>query len=335
MTASGFSIGLLGTGRIGRMHGELLAHRIPGIRLVAVQDAVPTTSRELGERLHVEVAGDADEILRSDVDAVAICTSTDTHAALIVRAARAGKHIFCEKPVSLDLTDLDRVIEEVDAAGVSLHVGFNRRFDPSHRSVRDRVASGELGRPQLVRITSRDPEPPDVGYLARSGGLFLDMAVHDLDMARFLVGQEIVEVYATGSVLVDPSIGELGDIDTAAMVLTYESGAIALVDNCRAAVYGYDQRVEVLGSAGMARSENLRLDRSVLETAEGARSAPLQRFFLERYLESYIAQWHAFVSAITNGTPTEVDGRAARAPLVLGLAAMTSRDEGRPVRIVS
>lgn len=333
MDTPALTVGLLGTGRIGRMHAELLAHRVPGLTLSVVQDVVPRPAEELGRRLHVDVAREVDEVLASDVDAIAICTSTDSHGELVVRAAEAGKHVFCEKPVSLELAAVDRVIAAVDAAGVSLHVGFNRRFDPSHRAVREAVASGEIGRPQLVRITSRDPEPPDVAYLAHSGGIFLDMTVHDLDMARFLVGQEIVEVYATGSVMVDPAIGELDDIDTAALVLTYESGALALVDNCRAAVYGYDQRVEVLGSTGMARSENHRNDRSVVERADGARSASLRRFFLERYLDSYVAQWRSFAAALASGSPTEVDGRTARVPLVLGLAAARSLAEGRPIPV--
>jgi myo-inositol 2-dehydrogenase / D-chiro-inositol 1-dehydrogenase len=327
------SIGLLGTGRIGRMHAELLAHRIPGVELAVLQDVVPEPAEELGRRLHVEVARDADEVLHADLDAVAICTSTETHGDLIIRAARAGKNVFCEKPISLDLAETDRVIAAVDASGVALHVGFNRRFDPSHRAVRDLVASGDVGRPQLVRITSRDPEPPDMSYLEHSGGIFRDMTVHDFDMARFLVDQEVVEVFATGSVLVEPSIGDVGDVDTAALVLTYESGALALIDNCRAAVYGYDQRVEVLGSAGMARSENHRNDRTVLETADGSRAASLPRFFLERYLDSYVGQWRSFADAVANGTPTEVDGRTAKAPLVLGLAAARSLADGRPIRV--
>jgi myo-inositol 2-dehydrogenase/D-chiro-inositol 1-dehydrogenase len=331
--SSKVTIGLLGTGRIGRVHAELLAHRVEAARLVVVHDVAGELAAQTGATLGVEVAASEDEILGADIDAVAICASTDTHADLVVRAAAAGKHVFCEKPVSLDLADVDRALAAVEAAGVELQVGFNRRFDPSHGAVRDRVAAGDVGTPRFVRITSRDPAPPDLAYVERSGGLFLDMTIHDFDMARFVLGQEVVEVIAAGAVLVEEGIGAAGDVDTAAITLRYESGALGVIDNCREAPYGYDQRVEVLGSTGLVRSDNPRGNGSVLETAAGGLQAPLGTFFLERYLESYVAQWRSFVEAVRTGRPTEVGGLDARAPIVLGLAAQRSLAERRPVGV--
>ncbi len=325
-------VAVLGTGRIGRMHAELLAHRVPGASLAGVFDVVPEAAAEVASRLGVDAATDASELLGApDVDAVAVCTSTDTHVDAVVAAAGAGKAVFCEKPVSLDLAEVDRALAAVETAGVALQVGFNRRFDPSHRAVRDAVAAGQVGEPQLVRISSRDPAPPPLAYIEVSGGIFLDMTVHDFDMARFVTGREVVEVFATGGVMVDPAIGEAGDIDTAVVVLRHENGAITTIDNSRQAVYGYDQRVEVFGSAGMVASENPLATTAVLRTAEGARAAPLPYFFLDRYIPSYLDQWAAFVEMVASGGPSPVTGADGRAPLVIGLAAWRSLREGRPV----
>ena len=192
----------------------------------------------------------------SDVDAIAICTSTDTHVPILHAAVAAGKPIFCEKPISQDLEAIDAVLAAIDRAGVSFHVGFNRRFDPAHRAVREAVVSGAIGTVQLVRITSRDPAPPPISYVRSSGGLFLDMTIHDFDMARYVTGSEVVDVTAHGAVLIDPAIGEAGDIDTAVVVMRHENGALTTIDNSRRAVYGYDQRVEAFGSAGVAQSDN-------------------------------------------------------------------------------
>ncbi|WP_052665946.1 inositol 2-dehydrogenase [Nitriliruptor alkaliphilus] len=327
-------LGLLGAGRIGQMHAELLARRVPGARLVVVQDAVPEVASRVAADLDVAVATSVDEVLAADVDAIAVCTSTDTHADLIERAAGAGKHVFSEKPISLDLDEVDRVIAAVDEAGVKLQVGFNRRFDSSHRAVRDRVAAGAVGTPTVVRITSRDPAPPGLEYIRRSGGLFLDMTIHDFDMAGFLVGQRVTEVAAAGAALVDPAIGGAGDIDTALLTLRYESGALAVIDNCRRSGFGYDQRVEVLGTAGQVRSDNHRSNHAVLETSDGASLAAVPTFFVERYLDSFVAQWEAFVDVVRTDRMPEVDGRAARVPLILGLAAGASlRAGGCPVKV--
>ena len=247
-------VAVIGVGRIGRMHAELLAHRVPGVALASVYDAAPDVAADGRGRARRGRARDASmsSCPRDDVDAVAICSSTPTHAPLIERAARAGKAILCEKPVSLDLAEVDRALAAVTAAGVPFQIGFNRRFDPAHQAVRDAVAAGEVGEPHLARISSRDPAPPPLEYSRVSGGLFLDMTVHDFDMARYVTGSEVTEVYATGSVRVTPGSSEFGDIDTAVVTLTHENGCLTVIDNSRQAVYGYDQRVEVFGSAGAA-----------------------------------------------------------------------------------
>jgi len=334
MTAVGtrtVRIGVIGVGRIGSMHADLLARQVPGAEVTRVVDAHAPAARVVGERLRVPSAGSIEELLGApDVDAVAICTSTDTHADLIVAAAEAGKAIFCEKPVSLDLAEVDRALAAVQAAGVPFQIGFNRRFDPAHAAVARAVADGEIGEVQIVRITSRDPAPPPLDYVRTSGGIFLDMTIHDFDMARFVAQSEVVEVYARGSVRVDPGFGEAGDVDTAVILLEHENGCFTTIDNSRKAVYGYDQRVEVFGSAGMAASENPLAHSTIVRTATGVRAATLPYFFLERYIPSYLGEWQAFVSAIASGTPPVVGAVDARAPLVIGLAAWASLREGRP-----
>jgi myo-inositol 2-dehydrogenase/D-chiro-inositol 1-dehydrogenase len=327
-------IGVVGVGRIGRMHAELLARRVPGAAVTAVQDVNSDSARAVGAALGVPAADRAEELLSSaEVDAVAICTSTDTHADLIVAAARAGKPIFCEKPVSLDLAAVDRALAAVEGAGVPFQIGFNRRFDPGHASVRAAVVAGEVGAPHLVRITSRDPAPPPMAYVRVSGGIFLDMTIHDFDMARFVTGSEVVEVYARGAVRVDPAFADAGDVDTAVVTLVHEDGCLTTIDNSRRAVYGYDQRVEVFGSEGLAASENPLAHSGVVRTADGSRAAALPYFYLERYTASYVREWEAFVAALAAGATPPVTTTDARAPLVIGLAAWRSLREGRPVRI--
>jgi myo-inositol 2-dehydrogenase/D-chiro-inositol 1-dehydrogenase len=327
-------IGVIGVGRIGAMHAELLVQRIPGASVTAIHDAYPETARTVAGALGLTPSASVQELLHSpDVDAVAICTSTDTHADLIVAAAEAGKAIFCEKPVSLDLAEVDRALAAVDAADVPFQIGFNRRFDPGHAAVAAAVAEGEIGEPQIVRITSRDPAPPPMSYVRTSGGIFLDMTIHDFDMARFVAQSEVVEVYARGSVMVDPAFRDENDVDTAVIVLEHANGCLTTIDNSRQALYGYDQRVEVFGSAGMAASENPLAHSAIVRTASGARAATLPYFYLERYIPSYLREWEAFVTAVATGEPPAVGTRDARAPLVIGLAAWTSLREGRPVRI--
>jgi myo-inositol 2-dehydrogenase / D-chiro-inositol 1-dehydrogenase len=331
---SALRIGVIGVGRIGAMHARLLSGQVPGAAVTAVNDALPEVARALGDELGVAVAGSAEELMgRSDVDAVAICSSTETHAPLIAAAAEAGRAIFCEKPVSHDLVEVDRALEAVRQAGVPFQIGFNRRFDPAHQSVRDAVVSGSVGEPHLLRITSRDPYPPPASYVRASGGIFLDMTIHDFDMARYVSGSEVVEVYARGAVRIDPSFADAGDVDTALVVLVHESGCITSIDNSRQTSYGYDQRVEVFGPGGMAASENPLRHTGVTQTVEGTTRPVLPDFFLERYIPSYIREWEAFVGAVSAGEETPVGVVDARAPLVIGLAAGRSLQEGRPVRV--
>jgi myo-inositol 2-dehydrogenase/D-chiro-inositol 1-dehydrogenase len=326
-------IGVIGVGRIGRLHAELLARRIPGAALGPVNDAFDATSRNVAGELGVAAAGSVQEILAGDIEAVAICSSADSHAELMIAAARAGKAIFCEKPVSLDLGELDGALAAVEESGVPFQIGFNRRFDPAHASVQAAVAAGTVGEPHLVRISSRDPAPPPIEYVRTSGGIFLDMTIHDFDMARFVTGSEVTEVFARGAVRVDQAFAQAGDVDTAVVTLTHENGCLTTIDNSRRAAYGFDQRVEVFGSDGVAASENPLAHTGVVRTTTGTSQPPLPYFFLERYLPSYEYAWQAFVSAVRSGTPTSPSAADARAPLVIGLAASRSLRDGRPVRV--
>ena len=326
-------IGVIGCGRIGRMHASLLAREVPGYVVAAVADAVPAAAEGVSAATGAPVRTIDELLAAQDVDTVAICTSTDTHVDLIVAAAQAGKAIFCEKPVSLDLELVDRALAAVEEAGVAFMIGFNRRFDPGHKSVRDRVADGSVGDLHVLRITSRDPAAPPPEYVAVSGGIFLDMVIHDFDMAQYVVQSPVVEVFARGAVRVDPRIGEAGDVDTAITVLTHEDGTLTTIDNSREAVYGFDQRVEAFGSTGVAASENPPAHTGVLRTADGSRAAPLPHFFVERYTRSFIDEWAAFGAAVRKGGPSEVGGADGRAPLVIGLAAWRSLREHRPVAV--
>jgi myo-inositol 2-dehydrogenase/D-chiro-inositol 1-dehydrogenase len=326
-------IAVVGVGRIGSMHAELLAHQVDRALLAAVADAIPANADAVGSRLGVPVCSVGQVLADPGIEAVAICSSTDTHVDLLVAAATAGKAIFCEKPISLELTEVDRGLAVVAAAGVQLMIGFNRRFDPAHHAVRDAVAAGEIGEPHLARITSRDPAPPPLPYIMASGGIFLDMTIHDFDMARFVTGSEVIEVYAQGAVRVEPSFAEAGDVDTAVVTLRHANGCLTAIDNSRQAVYGFDQRVEVFGSKGMAASENPFAYTSVVRTAEGTRNPTLPHFFRERYIPSYILEWNAFVDTVRTGATPPVTGADGRAPLVIGLAAWRSLREHRPVAV--
>jgi len=252
---------------------------------------------------------------------------------MIEDAAAAGKHIFCEKPIDFDLKRIDRALEVVEKAGVKLQIGFNRRFDPNFRRVRELVADGQVGVPHILRITSRDPAPPPISYVQVSGGIFLDMTIHDFDMARYLMDSEVEEVFAAGAVRVDPAIGEAGDIDTVVITLTFANGAIGTIDNSRQAVYGYDQRVEVFGSGGMAAAENNTPDRTILSTAKSVQSALPLHFFVERYTDSYIAEMKAFIRCIQEDLPPPVNGLDGGAAVRIGYAAKRSLQERRPVRL--
>jgi myo-inositol 2-dehydrogenase/D-chiro-inositol 1-dehydrogenase len=315
------------------MHVELLARQVPGASVAMVQDINADAAAALGEQFDVPYTTDVDAVLASaDVDAVAICSSTDTHVPFMIAAANAGKAIFCEKPISLDLGKVDEALAVIESSGVPFQVGFNRRFDAAHMSVRHAVIDGSIGDVHMVRITSRDPAPPPISYIEVSGGIFLDMMIHDFDMARFVTGSEVVEVYAQGAVRIDPAIGTAGDLDTAVVMLRHENQCITTIDNSRQAVYGYDQRVEAFGSAGLAASENAVTHTGIRRTAAGSIGSTIPYFFLDRYIPSYIEEWKSFVAYVANGGDSPVSANDGRAPLVIGLAAWKSIREARPVR---
>ncbi len=327
-------VGIIGAGRIGRLHAENIVRYVHDAEVVAVADIVEEAAHRCAEDLGIPRAlADYRPILEDEtVDAVLICTSTDTHAEIIQAAAAAGKHIFCEKPLALDLAEIDSALAAVEGAGVILQVGFNRRFDPNFRRLKELLAQGAIGKPWLLKITSYDPAPPPLAYIKVSGGIFLDMTIHDFDMARFLLG-EVEEVYAAGSVLVDPEIGNAGDVDTAAVTLRFASGALGVITNCRQATYGYDQRVEVLGEKGALFAENPRPHTAVRVDGDGYHSPPLHHFFVERYREAYIAELEAFVEAVREGKEPPVTGHDGKVPVVMGYAAKRSYEEGRPVKL--
>jgi myo-inositol 2-dehydrogenase/D-chiro-inositol 1-dehydrogenase len=333
-TRAPLRIGVVGVGRIGRMHAELLARQVPGAALAMVYDAFPETAESVGANLGAPAAASVDELLHApEVEAVAICASTETHADLLVAAARAGKPAFCEKPISLDLPEVDRALSAVAEAGIPVQIGFNRRFDPAHESVARAVADGTIGDVHLVRISSRDPAPPPLEYVRGSGGIFLDMTIHDFDMARYVTDSEVVEVFARGALRVAPNFADVGDVDTAVVTLVHENGCLSVIDNSRQAAYGYDQRVEAFGSRGMAASENPLAHTGVVRTAEGTSAAVLPHFYLDRYVPSYLGEWRAFVGAVRDGRTPPVTPADGRAPLVIGLAAWRSLRENRPVRV--
>ncbi|WP_322988792.1 inositol 2-dehydrogenase [Hoeflea sp.] len=324
------SIGILGCGRIGQVHAASL-QRLENARVAAVADAFPEAAEKLAAKTGAQVRS-ADEIIASpDIDAVVIGTPTDTHFDLIEKSAKAGKAIFCEKPVDMSADRIRDLIKIVDAAGVPFLTGFNRRFDSGFATIRERIAAGEIGDVELVTILSRDPSPPPVAYIKSSGGLFRDMMIHDFDMARFLLGEEIVRVFATGSALVDPAIGEAGDVDTAVAVLTTASGRICQISNSRRATYGYDQRAEVHGSRGLLKANNVPENNVEIASGAGFCAAPAQHFFLERYAGAYLAEMAHFIACLQSGqvpSPGIRDGLAAQ---VIADAAATSLVTGVPV----
>ena len=328
-------IGLIGAGRIAQAHAATVAYRIRNAQLAAVTDPIASAVNNIAAKFRIPTIAPNYQAILADpqIDAVMICTPTDTHAEIMKAAARAGKQIFCEKPIALTLAATDDALAVVEQCGVKLQLGFNRRFDANYARVRKAITSGEIGNPQILHIISRDPAPPPISYVKSSGGIFLDMTIHDWDMARFLSGSEITEVYVQGGVTVDPAIGEAGDIDTHVTLMRFANGMIGTIDNCRQAVYGYDQRVEVLGTKGAINTENNYPNTSVVSGAESIhRDLPLN-FFLERYMDSYAAEIAAFVDAVVNDKPALVNGHDGRMALLVGLAALKSYQEGRPVKV--
>jgi myo-inositol 2-dehydrogenase/D-chiro-inositol 1-dehydrogenase len=325
-------IGVIGIGRIGSFHTRNLVRRIPEADVVAACDIIFERAQEVADELGIPRAvRDYRELLADPtIEAVVIASNTDTHAAIIKDVARAGKHIFSEKPLALDLAQIDDALAVVKKSGVKLQVGFNRRFDRSFRRVREIVSSGGVGRPCILHITNRDPVPPTLEYAKTSGGMFLDMSIHDFDMARYQLG-EIEEVYAMGSVLVAPELAGIGDVDTDVVTLRFANGALGVIDNSRQSVYGYDQRLEVFGSAGAARAENEANDTVLRSDAEGVLSAKPPRFFIDRYLECYVTEFREFVDCVLNDKVPPVTGEDGRLAVVIGFAAIRSCKENRPV----
>jgi myo-inositol 2-dehydrogenase/D-chiro-inositol 1-dehydrogenase len=325
-------IAVLGAGRIGRIHAGNAAAS-PHATLVGVADVDAEAAGALADTYQARTASAEALIAAPDVDAILICTPTDTHADLIEAATAAGKAVFCEKPVDLSSDRIRLCLKKVEQSGHPLMIGFNRRFDPNFAEVRRRIDAGAVGSIELVTILSRDPSPPPASYVARSGGLFRDMMIHDLDMARFLLGEEPVEVHAVGSSLVDPEIGKAGDVDTAAVLLKTASGRIGQISNSRRATYGYDQRIEVHGSLGMVRAQNVPLTTVETADAQGFRADPVLPFFLERYTAAYRAELASFIAAVIGKqlpSPSGLDGLKAQ---VLADAATEAASTGKPVKV--
>jgi myo-inositol 2-dehydrogenase / D-chiro-inositol 1-dehydrogenase len=325
-------IGLLGAGRIGRIHGgNIAAH--PRATLAAVADVDAAAAQSLAMAGNAKVDSIDAILAAKDIDAVVICSPTDTHADLIERAMRAGKAVFCEKPVDLNAERIRACLEVVKAAKGRLMIGFNRRFDPNFAAVRARITAGEVGKVELVTILSRDPSPPPPSYVARSGGLFRDMMIHDFDMARFLLGEEPTEVHAVGSCLVDAEIGKAGDVDTAAVLLKTATGKIAQISNSRRATYGYDQRIEVHGSLGLLSAGNQHATTVTHAGANGYQSDPALPFFLERYAQAYRLELDAFVTGVLDGAPIAPSGEDGLKAQLLADAATKAAQSGQPVRV--
>jgi len=319
-----------GAGRIGHIHADNLS-RHPDAELVYVVDVVADAAAALADRYGARSVSPDQALADASIDAVVIASSTDTHADLVEAAARAGKAIFCEKPIDLSAQRVDDCLRVVDDCGVPLFVGFNRRFDPSFAALKDRIDDGDIGDVEIVSITSRDPGLPPISYLETSGGMFRDMMIHDLDMARWLMGEEPVQVFAYGGCLVDPAVAEVGDVDTAVVVLKTASGRMAQINNSRRAVYGYDQRVEVLGSLGMVRAENRTPTAVEVATEQATRVDNPLHFFLERYTDAYRLELAAFIDAVRAGRNPAPGGEDGRIGLRLADAALQSHLSGQPV----
>ena len=330
------NVGIIGVGRIGRVHGESISKYVKNAQVKAVADPfLNEKSIEWANSLGIkETYKDYKKILEDpEISAVLICASTDQHSKLSMEALKAGKHVFCEKPIDHDVNKIKEVLDVVKESGKKYQVGFNRRFDHNFKAIRDAVVAGKVGKQQIIKITSRDPEPPSIDYVKVSGGIFLDMTIHDFDMVRYLSGSEIEEVYAAGSVTVDPEIGKAGDVDTAVITLKLENGATAVIDNCRASCYGYDQRAEVFGDKGCVAISNDSDSNAVYSSKDGVTAEKPMFFFLQRYMMAYANEIDQFVEAIVNDTPTPVNANDGLQPVLIGLAAKKSAAENRPVKI--
>ncbi|HEV8036667.1 inositol 2-dehydrogenase [Yoonia sp.] len=325
-------VGLLGAGRIGWVHAKAItAHG--GSTLVAVSDFIPESAQKLAAEYGCEARSTDDIIADPAIDAILIATSTDTHSDLMEKATAAGKAVLCEKPVDLSLERARACQKVVAETGQPVMIGFNRRFDPSFGALKAALDAGEIGKAELLSITSFDPAPPPVAYVKVSGGLFRDMMIHDFDMSQFIMGATPVSLTAAATSIVDPAIGEAGDVDTAVVTMTYADGRIAVIKNSRRAAYGYDQRLEVLGSEGLLQAQNMLENLVVKSTKQGVTSAKPTFFFLERYMPAYTAEWDSFVTAVTKGTAMPVTLQDGVNALAMAEAATLSAKEGKPVSI--
>lgn len=330
------TVGIIGAGRIGKVHLESICNYVPGARVKTVAEPFLSTETETFLRSFngVSVVADYHEILKDpEIDAVLICSSTDTHAPISVEAIEAGKHVFCEKPIDHELEQIQKVAAALEGKNLKYQVGFNRRFDHNFATARQAVEQGKIGAPHIIKITSRDPEPPNPAYIKVSGGMFLDMTIHDFDMVRYLSGAEAEEVYVQSAVLVDPAIGEQGDVDTAVITIKLSNGALAVIDNSRKAAYGYDQRAEVFGSAGMVFTGNDTNSTVILANKNGLTGEKPLYFFLERYMQSFAAEMKSFIAAVEQDEPTAVGVEDGLQAVRIGMAAKKSVAENRPVRL--
>lgn len=329
-------VGIIGAGRIGKVHAKNISMFVPDVEMKTAADPFMNEETEIFLKKCgvANVTKDARDIFNDkEIEAVIICSSTDTHAKYIIEAARAGKHIFCEKPIDYDLKKVHEAIQAAKDAGVKLQIGFCRRFDHNHHGVYEVVRSRRIGEVHMVKISSRDPQPPSIDYVKVSGGIFYDMMIHDFDMARYLAGAEVTEVHAVGSVLVDPMIGEAGDVDTAVVTLKFENGAVGTIDNSRKAVYGYDQRVEVFGSKGCVKNENDVPNTVVVCDEQRTSSENTYKIMWDRYTGAFVAEIQAFAEAVQQDKEPEVTGMDGLYPVLMAAAATKSLKEGRPVKI--
>ena len=330
------TVGIIGIGRIGQVHIESIITRVPSAKIKWVADPFFTEEKEnwVKNKGILNISKDYKDILNDkEVDAVIICSSTDTHSSISIEAIQAGKHIFCEKPIDHDINKIKDVMKALEGTNLKYQVGFNRRFDHNFDSLQKAVKEGKIGEPHIIKITSRDPEPPSIDYVKVSGGMFLDMTIHDFDMVRFLAGCEAEEIYVQSANLVDPEIGKVGDIDTAIINLRMENGALAVIDNSRQAIYGYDQRAEVFGSKGMVEISNDMNSTLKISNDNGICGEKPLFFFLERYMDAYVKEMICFLDAIENDKEVLVGIIDGLKPVIMGMAAKKSIDENRPVKI--
>ena len=329
-------VGIIGAGQIGRVHIESISTKVKNARIKTVADPFMNAETEAWiKSMGVEcVTNDYKEIIADDtIDAVLICSSTDTHSTISLEAIAAKKHVFCEKPIDLEVSKINQVRDALKGTGLKYQVGFNRRFDHNFKAVKDAVEAGKIGKTEIIKITSRDPQPPAIEYVKVSGGLFMDMTIHDFDMVRFLAGCNAEEIFVQAANVVDKAIGDAGDVDTAVITIKMGNGAIAVIDNSRRAVYGYDQRAEVFGSNGMAATGNDAYSQVVISNGNGVTSEKPLHFFLQRYMNAYGSEIEAFVEAIENNSVPPVSADDGLQPVLMALAAKKSLAEGRAVKI--